>query len=81
MNWLVNAWNSAKAAFDSWLQSPKVQVVLDRLKQQSTWRGIGALMSVIGIGVSDENLDHYYQAFLAGLALLAIFNNEPKVAK
>lgn len=79
MEALKKLWTSAKAKYNQLMANPGVQLLLMRLRQQSTWRGFAAILAVFGIAISDDQLDLYFQAFIAGLGIMALFANEPSL--
>jgi hypothetical protein len=52
------------------------KMIIEKLKQPSTIKGVLALLSVIGLQLSDEAIEGVSQVILAALALWEILRNE-----
>lgn len=57
------------------------KMIVEKLKQPSTIKGVLALLSVIGLQLSDEAIEAASQVILAALALWEILRNERNIPK
>lgn len=73
-------WDNIKAsvikAHDKLFGSEAFLTVLRRLRQPSTRRGLAALFSLMGIAVSPDAYDLYFEATLFVLGMLAVASDE-----
>jgi len=79
MDWIVSKWNELKAMAKSVLDHPATQYIIVRAKQQSTWRGIAAILATFGIVVADSTLDLWFTTVIGLLGILAMFTNSPNL--
>jgi hypothetical protein len=52
--------------------------ILDYLKQPSTWRGLIALATAIGVALTPEQVEAVVTAGVSAVALIEVFRNEKK---
>lgn len=79
MEWLKSKWNQAKAKIVEVLAHPLTQWIIMRAKQQSTWRGLAAILATFGIVVADSTVDLWFTTVIGLLGCLAIFGNNPQL--
>jgi len=77
MDWIMTKWAELKAAVKTVLDHPLSQYLIVRAKQQSTWRGIAAILATFGIVVSDAMVDLWFTTVIGLLGIVAIFGNSP----
>lgn len=56
----------------------KMQYIIDRLNEPSTWRGIIGLLSALGVVLSPEQADKIIAAGIALMGLVNVFRKEKK---
>jgi hypothetical protein len=52
--------------------------ILDRLKEASTWRGIIALVTALGVALSPEQVEAIVAGGLALIGILGAFTSDKK---
>lgn len=56
----------------------KLQYILDRLKEQSTWRGIVLVLGVLGVNLEPDKWQAITLAGIALVGLIEVFAKEKK---
>lgn len=77
MDWINTKWAELKAWAKTVLDHPLTQYIIVRAKQQSTWRGIAAILATFGIVVADSTVDLWFTTVIGLLGVVAMFTNSP----
>jgi hypothetical protein len=57
-----------------------MKVIVDRLKEPSTWGGIAVLLSLAGVQIAPEHLEAIGNGFIGLMAVLAVLMPEKKAS-
>lgn len=60
------------------MKTPILEIILTRLSEQSTWRGIILLATAAGLRLSPEHWEAILSLGLSLVAAINIFRKEPK---
>lgn len=55
-----------------------MKVVLDYLKQPSTWRGLVGVVAAFGVAMSPDQVEAIIAAGVAAIGVVEVFRNEEK---
>jgi hypothetical protein len=55
-----------------------INVILNHLKQKSTWAGLGTILALVGISLDPEQLTSIGTAVIALIGVFEVFRHERK---
>ena len=55
-----------------------MDMIIARLREPSTWRGVAVLLALAGVQIAPEHLEAVGNGFIGVMAILAVFMPEKK---